>query len=86
MRDVLFDKHIHKSYPEYLIRKTWLNSSDQNLHIKKSDCNLFLCIIRQLLLHSRDERSQIVDIYKHIEERLDDHINNLNNRIQELEK
>ena len=86
VREVLYDKHLHQLYSEYLIKKTWLNSSNPNLRVKKSDCNLFLRIIRQLILHSRDERGRIVDIYQRIEERSDHEINNLNIRIKELEK
>ena len=84
IREVLYDKNVHHSYSQYLIKKTWLKTSKPNLVIKKSDCDLFLRIIRQLIMHSRQERGKIVDIYQRIEARSDSHITALNNQIDEL--
>ena len=85
IRQVLYDKIIHHSYTQYLIKKTWLNSMDDELSIHPSECHLFLCIIRQLIMHSRQERAKIVDIYGRIENSHDRQINELQNHILKLE-
>ena len=86
VRDIIFELNIHNCYSDYLIKKTWLKgSSYDDYKITKSDTDLFLRIIRQLIMNSRDEQGKIVDIYRRIEDRSEDIIQHLQQRIFHLE-
>ena len=52
--------------------------------ISKGDSDLFLQIVRQILLNSRDEQCKIVDIYSRIERRNNTENEILRNKITEL--
>lgn len=86
VRDILFELNCHQSYSDYLIKKTWLKgSSSIKYKISKSDTDLFLRIVRNLIMNSREEQGKIVDIYRRIEDRSEDAIQQLNQRILYLE-
>ena len=58
----------------------------KNVVISKSDCDLFLRIVYQLLINSRNEAADNVDIYRRIEERNNLQLSLANKRISLLEK
>ena len=70
-----------------MIKEKWLSCHDSDkFTLNKSDCQLFLRIVRQIIISSRDENSNIVDIYKRIEDRSDKEIKLLKNHIFELQQ
>ena len=74
-----------KSYSEYLIKKKWLFCHDtEEFVLVKSDCDLFLRIVRQLIMNSREENANIVDIYKRIDNRNHKEVESLLKHISEL--
>ena len=86
VREIIFQLNCNNSYSDYLIKKTWLRGySYEDYKITISDTDLFLRIIRQLLMNSRDEQGNIVDIYRRIEKRQEDLIQQLRKRIFHLE-
>ena len=86
VREIIFELNSHHCYSNYLIKKTWLKgSSYDDYKIPKSDTDLFLRIIRQLIMNSRDEQGKIVDIYRRIEDRSENIIQHLQQRIFHLE-
>ena len=86
VRDIVFELNWHQSYSDYLIKKTWLKGSSYiKYKISKSDTDLFLRIVRNLIMNSREEQGKIVDIYRRIEKRSEEAIQQLNQRITYLE-
>ena len=86
IREILIQKECYDSYAEFLIRERWIQCEVKNVVISKSDCDLFLRIVYQLLINSRNEAADNVDIYRRIEERNNLQLSLANKRISLLEK
>ena len=66
---LLYKKISNNSYREHLILDKWLSLSSDEYSISSDDCDLFLCIVRQIILSSRDEQGELTDIYSRIEKK-----------------
>ena len=84
LRTLIYKKISQNSYTEHLILDKWLSLNSNEYSISKEDCDLFLRIVRQILLNSRDEQMKIVDIYSRIEKRNLDEILSLRKHIDQL--
>ena len=67
-----------------MILDKWLSLSSDEYSISSDDCDLFLCIVRQIILSSRDEQGELTDIYSRIEKRNEMETNHLYNHISQL--
>ena len=67
-----------------MILDKWLCLNPSEYSISKSDGDLFLRIVRQIVLNSRDEQCNIVDIYSRIEDRHKEQTQFLQNHINKL--
>ena len=84
IRNLIYVQTTKKSYTQDLILDKWLSLNPSEYSISKLDGDLFLCIVRQIVLNSRDEQCNIVDIYSRIEDRHKEQTQFLQNRINEL--
>ena len=80
----LYKKISNNSYREHLILDKWLSLSSDEYSISSDDCDLFLRIVRQIILSSRDEQGELTDIYSRIENRNAMETNHLYNHISQL--
>ena len=81
---MIYKQTTKKSFTQELILEKWLSLNSEEYTISKKDSDLFLRIVRQILLNSRDEQSKIVDIYSRIEKRNNEENEKLRNEITEL--
>lgn len=84
IRTLIYKKISNDSYREHLILEKWLSLSSKEYCISSEDCDLFLRIVRQIILNSRDEQGKITDIYSRIEKRNIRETNKLYNHISKL--
>ena len=84
MRNLIYNRTTKKSFTQELILDKWLGLNGEEYSISKQDCDLFLRIVRQIILNSRDEQTKIVDIYTRIENRNNEENDKLRNEITEL--
>ena len=67
-----------------MILDKWLSLSSDEYSISSDDCDLFLCIVRQIIFSSGDEQEELTDIYSRIEIRNVMETNHLYNHISQL--
>ena len=84
IRNLIYVQTTKKSYTQDLILDKWLSLNPSEYSISKLDGDLFLRIVRQIVLNSRDEQCNIVDIYSRIEDRHKEQTQFLQNHINEL--
>ena len=84
IRTLIYKKLSNNSYREHLILDKWLSLNPEEYVISREDCDLFLRIVRQIILNSRDEQAKIADIYSRIEKRNFKEQNKLYNHISKL--
>ena len=84
IRNLIYNRTTKKSFTQELILDKWLGLNGEEYSISKQDCDLFLRIVRQILLNSREEQSKIVDIYTRIENRNKEENEKLRNEITKL--
>lgn len=65
--DMIVSKDANDSYADYLIKKSWIMNMD--VTFTTSECNLFLRVVKELLLSSRDSNSRFMDIINMVQER-----------------
>ena len=86
IRNLIYMKKTKNSYTQDLILDRWLSLNSDQYAISKRDCDLFLRIVRQIIINSRDEQSKIVDIYSRIDNRHIEEITLLKKQVEKLTK
>ena len=84
IRNLIYMQKTKRSYTEDLILEKWLGLNPEQYSISKTDSDLFLRIVRQILLNSRGEQSKIVDIYSRIENRNNEETTSLRDHVKKL--
>ena len=63
--DMVLEKEAYGSYTEFLIKKCWVKNDDVTLRIE--DCDLFLKIVKELVLSSRGTNDRFMSIIEKIQ-------------------
>ena len=63
--DMVVSKETQKSYAEYLINCTWVKNMEASL--RWEDCDLFLKIVHEMILNSRDKNIRLMGIVQKIQ-------------------
>ena len=82
--NLIYQQTTKKSFTHELILEKCLYLNTDKYLISKQDLDLFLRIVRQILLNSQDEQSKLVDVYTQIEKRNNEENDKLRNEITKL--
>ena len=63
--EMVLEKEAYGSYTEFLIKKCWLKNDDATLRIE--DCDLFLKIVKELVISSRGTNDRFMSIIEKIQ-------------------